>query len=425
MNNYKIYGGSPLFGSITASGSKNICLGIMAGALLCKGKTVLTNVPNITDVDNMVKVISSLGVKCEFTSPNTLEIDATEIKNVVTEYKYVSKMRASFNVLGPILARKGHAAVSRPGGCNIGDRPIDLHVLALKKLGARTIENLDKIEMSHNGLVGTTIGFDTVTVGGTQHAITASCLANGETKIINAAVEPEVTVLIDFLNQCGANIVTDNQNIIYINGVKEMTGTEFRIPFDRIEAGTYISFAAMTKGDIIIEDIIPSHLYSFLYKMEEIGINVEIIDDNKVRIKSTERLKAANMSTSVFPGFATDLQPAYTTLMTTAKGVSRITENIFNGRFKFLSELQRMGAIFDYISNTAIVTGVESLSGVEISSPDLRGGTALICAGLGAKGVTTLYDPNGFIKRGYENIIDKITALKGNIKEFNETKEEL
>lgn len=423
MKNFEIYGGTPLFGTIKSSGSKNICLAIMAASILCKGKTTLTNVPRITDVDNMANVIRSLGVKCEFTSDNTLEIDATEITNVVTEYKYVVKMRASFNVLGPILARKGHAAVSRPGGCNIGDRPIDLHVLALKKLGARTIENSDKIEMSHNGLIGTSISFDTVTVGGTQHAITSAALAQGRTTIINAAIEPEVTVMIDFLNKCGAKITRDKENTIYIDGVSELIGCDFRIPFDRIETGTYISFAAMTKGDIIIEDIIPSHLYAFLYKMEEIGVNIEITDDCRVRIKSTDRLKSANLSTGVFPGFATDLQPAYTTLMTTAEGVSRITENIFNGRFKFISELQRMGANCDYMSNTAIVTGVESLTGSSIISPDLRGGTALICAALGAKGVTKLFDPNGFILRGYENLVEKITQLKGNIRTFEENQE--
>ncbi|MBQ7257331.1 MAG: UDP-N-acetylglucosamine 1-carboxyvinyltransferase [Abditibacteriota bacterium] len=420
MKNFEIIGGSPLFGKVQTSGSKNICLAIMAGSLLCKGKTTLTNVPHITDVDNMSKVINSLGVKCEFVSPNTLEIDATEITNVVTEYKYVSKMRASFNVLGPVLARKGHAAVSRPGGCNIGDRPIDLHVLALKKLGARTIESSDKIEMSHNGLVGTIIGFDTVTVGGTQHAITGSCLAKGETQIINAAIEPEVTVLIDFLNKAGADIRRDKQNTIYITGVKELKGVEFRIPFDRIEAGTYVSFAAMTKGDIIVEDIVPYHMSAFLYKMTEIGVGIDVIDDNKLRVKATDRLKAANLSTAVFPGFPTDMQPAYTTLMTTASGVSRITENIFNGRFKFISELQRMGANCDYTTNTAIVTGVRSLTGVEMVAPDLRGGTALICAGLGAKGVTKLHDPNGFIIRGYENLVDKITGIQGKIRTYED-----
>lgn len=420
MKNFEICGGAPLFGNVVSSGSKNICLAIMAGALLCKGTTILTNVPRITDVDNMINVIKSLGVKCQFVSNNTLEIDATEITNVVTEYKYVSKMRASFNVLGPVLVRKGHAAVSRPGGCNIGDRPIDLHVLALKKLGARTIESTDKIEMSHNGLVGSVIGFDTVTVGGTQHAITSACLASGETTIINAAIEPEVTVLIDFLNKCGAKIKRDKQNTIYIEGVKELKGIEYKIPFDRIEAGTYISFAAMTKGDIIVEDIIPSHMSAFLYKMTEIGVNIEIIDDNKVRVKSEDRLKAANLSTAVFPGFPTDMQPAYTTLMTVADGVSRITENIFNGRFKFVSELLRMGANCDYNSTTAIVTGVESLNGVEVVSPDLRGGTALVCAALGAKGISKIYDPNGFILRGYENLVEKITDLKGNIKTFEE-----
>jgi len=418
--NFEICGGTPLSGNVISSGSKNICLAIMAGSLLAKGKTTLRNVPHITDVDNMIKVIKSLGVRCEFVSPNTLEIDATEITNVVTEYKYVSKMRASFNVLGPVLARKTYAAVSRPGGCNIGDRPIDLHVFALGKLGANTLEAADKVEMSHNGLVGANIAFDSVTVGGTQHALTTACLAKGKTHIINAAIEPEVTTLIEFLNLMGANIRLDNNNTIIIDGVEELRGINYRIPFDRIEAGTYATFAAMTKGDVIIEDIIQDHMCAFLLKLQEIGVGIDVIDNNKLRVKVDKRLTASNLTTAVFPGFPTDMQPAFSTLMTTADGVSRVTENIFNGRFKFLSELQRMGAKCDYNSTSAIITGVSHLEGTEVTSPDLRGGTALVCAALGAEGTSKIYDPDGFIYRGYESLVEKITMLHGTIKTFED-----
>ena len=426
--NYEIEGGIPLYGSIKASGSKNICLAIMAGALLCKGQTTLSNVPHITDVYNMMEVIKSLGVKCEFDSiqPNTIIIDATNITNVVTEFKYVSKMRASFNVLGPILARKGEASVSRPGGCNIGNRPIDLHIMALQKLGAEVIDTKDMIRMRHNGLKGAGISFDTITVGGTQHAITGATLAEGETIIVNAAIEPEVTSLIDFLNQAGANIVIDKQNTIKIYGVNQLNGINFRIPFDRIEAGTYLAFGAMTKGDITIEDVDLNHIYSFLYKLEEIGVNIEQISGtkeylSKVRVYGTNKIKACNLSTAVFPGFPTDLQPVYSTLMTIADGVSKITENIFSSRFKFMFELQRMGANCDCNnnSNVAIVIGINELNGAkEIIAPDLRGGTALICAALGAKGTSIIEDKHGYISRGYENIVEKITSLGGKIKLF-------
>ncbi|MBQ0105161.1 MAG: UDP-N-acetylglucosamine 1-carboxyvinyltransferase [Armatimonadetes bacterium] len=422
MKIFEINGGTPLFGTVETSGSKNITLAVMAGALLCKGVTTLKNVPNITDVHNMAKVTQSLGVECTFQENNTLIIDATEIKGELAEYKYVSKIRAGFNVLGPVLARQGHAAVSRPGGCNIGDRPVNLHILALKKLGAREIEATDKVEMVHNGLKGTTISFDTVTVGGTQHAVTGAVLAEGETKIINASIEPEVTCLIDFLKNCGAEIKIDEQKSIIINGVKELKGITYDIPFDRIEAGTYASFAAITKADITIEKVNPNHMEAFLYKMEEIGVKVTTEED-RIRFQAENRLKAANLSTGVFPGFPTDLQPAYSTLMTVAEGVSRINENIFNGRFKFLSELQRMGANCDYTAHNAIITGVEKLNCAELESPDLRGGTALICAALSAKGVSKIHDPNGFILRGYENIVEKITNIKGEIKIIDDTEE--
>jgi len=417
-NNYFVINGSrPLEGKVVCSGSKNICLAIMAGSILGKGITVLENVPCISDVNTMIKVIRSLGVKCEFISPGSLEIDATDITNTVTEYKYVEKMRASFNVLGPVLARCGRASVSRPGGCDIGERPVDCHIYGLKKLGASSIDETKNIEMTHNGLVGNSIMFDKESVGATQHIMMTACLAKGKTIILNANCEPEVTELATFLVKMGANISGIGTKQITIEGVEELRGIRYRIPFDRIEAGSFAVFAAITKGNIILEDVITGHMSAFLMKLKDCGVDVKDVGEHSIRFSCKERPKAIDLTTSIFPGFPTDMMPAFATLMSIADGTSVITENIFNNRFKFAAELQRMGAInkLNEDKKTCLITGVEQLTGAMVSAPDLRGGIALVTAALAAVGESSI-DHIRYILRGYENLPEKLKNISADIK---------
>lgn len=421
IKRYKISGGIPLSGTIKTSGSKNICLAIMAGSILAKGTTILKNIPNIEDVNIMASVIRSLGIKCETTDTNTLEIDATDITNTDTDYVYVEKMRASFNVLGPVLARMGKASVSRPGGCNLGDRPVDFHLRGLKLLGAIAIDESQNVIMEHNGLKGTDVIFDIESVGATQHIMMTACLASGTTIISNAATEPEVTELAVFLRKMGAQITGEGTKVIKIIGVKEMRGTHYTIPFDRIEAGTYAIYSAITKGNIIIEDIIEDHMLAFNYKLRTAGVDVEIIDNNKMKVSCNQRPNAVDISTNPFPGFATDMLPGFSTLMCIANGSSTIVENIFKNRFNFIAELQRMNANAKVTENNkiCIITGVNKFTGAEVNATDLRGGAALIGAALAAEGESKIGSIN-HILRGYEDLPMKLQKLSANIEEIEE-----
>ena len=408
----KVTGGQRLTGSVRISGSKNSCLAIMAGSLLAKGPVTLRNVPDISDVHTMTEVIRSLGVYCQY-DKGTLRIDATDIPNTHTDYKFVSKMRASFNVLGPVLARCGEATISRPGGCNLGERPIDYHIAGLKKLSANVTDKQSSIEVNHTGLKGASIFLDKDSVGATEQIMTAACLAEGRTVIINSSIDPDVMELASFLKALGANIRV-SRKVIEIEGVRELRGTEYPIAFDRIEAGTFAVFGAITRGDIVIQDVVPSHMMSFLLKMKDAGVGIELTGDEQksdLRIFMDGRPAPTDIFTSPFPGFPTDLMPAFLTLMSVAEGTSVITDTIFVDRFKFIDELKRLGVNVKRNSEqVCMVTGVTKLAGTDIKSPDLRGGTALIAAALASEGESRIHKTE-HIYRGYENLTGKLTGL--------------
>ncbi len=408
----KVTGGQRLRGSVRISGCKNSCLAIMAGSLLAKGPVTLRNVPDISDVHTMTEVIKSLGVYCDF-KDNTLVIDATCIPNTHTDYKFVSKMRASFNVLGPVLARCGEATISRPGGCDLGERPIDYHIAGLKKLSANVIDLQSSLEVSHTGLKGTSIFLDRDSVGATEQIMSTACLASGTTRIINASIDPDVIELSRFLQALGANIRVSGK-VIEIEGVRELRGTEYNIAFDRIEAGTFAVFGAITKGDIIIKDIIPDHLSSFLLKMKDAGVGIELIDNGDgtdLRVFLNGRPSPTDIFTSPFPGFPTDLMPGFLTLMSVAEGTSVITDTIFVDRFKFIDELKRLGVNVKRNSEqVCMVNGTDALTGADVKSTDLRGGTALIAAALASVGETRIHHIE-HILRGYENLTGKLSGL--------------
>lgn len=402
-------GGARLEGKVTPSGSKNSALAIMAGALLGKGETILHNVPYIGDVITMVEVIKSLGVKCERTLDNSLIIDASEITSTETPYELVRKMRASFCVLGPILTRKGYAKVAMPGGCDIGARPIDFHVKGLQTLGAHISIEHGFVEAQAETLIGAPVYMNFPSAGATQHIMTIACLSKGVTTIHNAAGEPEVIELAAFLRQMGAKIEGEGTKTVRIEGVEELIGTQYRVPFDRMEAGTFAVAATMTQGDIRIEDVKLDHVEEFLLKLREVGAIVDSHEDY-LRIRCNERPIATDIRTMPHPGFPTDMQQPFAALLSIAAGTSVVTENVYERRFKYANELVRMGADIKQEGRSAIITGVPTLNGAQVTASDLRAGAALVCAGLVAEGQTEVSGVE-HIERGYENLLEKLQSL--------------
>ena len=403
---------NPLKGSVRIDGAKNAVLPIIAATLLAKGKSVLREVPNLKDVHVISDLLRHLGAEVEYKG-TTLTVDATNLTTYDAPYELVRKMRASFLVMGPLLARFNQTKISMPGGCAIGTRPIDLHLKGFKALGANIVMDHGFVEAKTDRLTGSKLYLDFPSVGATENIMMAAVLAEGTTIIENAAEEPEIVDLANFLNEMGADVKGAGTNTIRIRGVKELKATEHDVIPDRIEAATFMVAAAMTKGDITVENVILEHLKPVTAKLREAGC--EIIEmDNSIRVIGPEKLKPIDIKTLPHPGFPTDVQAQFMAMLTVAGGTGVVIETVFENRFMHVAEFNRMGANIKIEGRTAVVEGVEELNGAKVNATDLRAGAALILCGLIAEGETEIGEIY-HIQRGYVDIDKKITALGGNI----------
>lgn len=420
MEKIIVRGGRRLEGEVEIEGAKNAVLPILAAAILpTKGRTVLTNVPILSDVYTMNNVIRFLNVEVGMDEASkTIELDATGKLSYEAPFKYVSKMRASIVVLGPLLARLNHAKVAMPGGCAIGSRPIDLHLKGLEALGAKIKRHDGYIEASTDGLVGANIYLDFPSVGATQNIMMAATLAKGTTVIENVAREPEIVDLANILNKMGANVKGAGTETIKIVGVDELHGTEHAIIQDRIEAGTFMVAAALTKGNVLIKDAIAEHNIPLISKLEEMGVTVKE-EARGIRIIGPDKLKPVVVKTLPHPGFPTDMQPQVSILQLAASGTSLLTETVFENRFMHLEELRRMNADFKVEGNTVILYGPTDFNGAEVAATDLRAAAALILAGLVAKNITQVTHLQ-YLDRGYYYFHQKLAALGAEIKRIND-----
>ncbi len=414
MEVIRVEGGYPVSGTVTVEGAKNSALKLMAATILAPGVTTLENVPNISDVHIMGKVLKELGATIEVVNAHTLRIDTGGVDSWETPYSLVAQMRASTAVLGPLLARFGKAIVAMPGGCNIGARKIDMHILGLEALGVEfDVDHGDIYASAPNGLTGTTVTLDFASVGATENLIMASVHAKGTTVIDNAAREPEIVDLANMLNKMGANIQGAGSPVIEIHGVGELHPVTHAVVGDRIEAGTFVAVGGMVGQPITVRGFDPQHLGLVLRKYEQMGIVVQR-GEHEVTVSRTRDLSPVDIQTLPFPGFPTDMQAQTMCLLSVARGACVVTENVFESRFMFASELQRMGSDIVIQGHHAVVHGVEGLSGAEVRSPDLRGGAALVMAGLVADGVTTVSDIH-HIDRGYERFVEKLQSLGAHV----------
>lgn len=416
MEKLIINGGKRLKGRVKISGAKNAVLPIIAAALLGQeSPSRLEEVPALDDVHTLTEVLKQLGVKAEFNADkNTLLVDSSEITSCEAPYDLVRKMRASFLIIGPLLARYGKAKISMPGGCAIGTRPIDLHLKGFEALGADINIGHGFIEAhAPNGLKGARIYLDFPSVGATENIIMAACMAEGQTIIENPAQEPEIIDLANYLNVMGANIRGAGTNVIKIDGVKCLTGKNYTIIPDRIEAGTYMVAAAMTKGDVFIENAISEHLKPVIAKLKEAGVTIEEHIDG-IRVTCDKATKAVDIKTMPYPGFPTDMQAQFMAMLTVSEGTGMVTETVFENRFMHVDELKRMGANIKIDGRTSTVEGVPSLTGCQVKATDLRAGAAMVLAGLVAEGETAV----GYIHhidRGYDNLVAKLIGLGADI----------
>lgn len=413
LEKFIIKGGRRLEGEVTISGAKNAVVAIIPAVILADGPCVLENIPQISDVSISLRILYEMGAEVMQLGKGVYRIDATTIKDPVVPYELARHMRASYYFLGTLLGKFGRARVSMPGGCYLGDRPIDQHLKAFSTLGAHcTLEN-GMIDINSDMLIGSQIYFDKITVGATINAMLAAVKATGMTVIENAAKEPHVVDLANFLNSMGADIMGAGTDVIKIRGVKHLKGTSYAIIPDQIEAGTYMVAAAATKGNVLIKNVIPKHLESITAKLLKIGVNVEEFDDS-IRISVDGPLVKTSVKTQPHPGFPTDMQPQISTLLCLAEGTSIVTDEIFNNRFRYVDELRRMGADISVEGRVAVIEGVGKLLGAPVTAPDLRAGAALVIAGLAACGVTEIDDIH-HIERGYEDIEAKLRALGADI----------
>lgn len=408
-------GRANLSGTVRVSGAKNSALKLIAAALLGQGKSILHNVPNISDIDIMIEVVRSLGATVE-RHDHTIEIDTTDATGFETPYELVSKMRASISILGPLIGRFGKARVAMPGGCKIGARKIDMHLSVLEALGVSFANDHGYLYASTpHGLHGVKVFLDFPSVGATENMLMASVTAQGMTVIDNAAREPEIVDLANMLNEMGASVQGAGTSTIIVRGVKlsDLHPCEHTVVGDRIEAGTFLSIGALLGGPVTVEGIDPDFLRTTLMKIEEMGATVSTGEDS-ITVSRTEPLRATNIQTLPHPGFPTDLQAQFCLLAALAEGCSAISENIFENRFMFAAELNRMGSDITLNGHHALVQGVKSLQGAPVSSPDLRGGAALVIAGLAAEGETQIHDIH-HIDRGYEDYVGKLRSLGADV----------
>lgn len=416
MEQYIMRGGHPLEGEVTISGAKNAALGLLAAAIMTDDDVILDNLPDVRDIRVLLQAMQEIGVKVEYINKNTVKINGSHINSMSIDYEFIRKIRASYYLLGALLGKYKESHVALPGGCNIGSRPIDQHIKGFKALGANVEIEQGMIATKAEKLVGTHIYMDVVSVGATINVMMAAAMAEGKSIIENAAKEPHIVDVANFLNSMGADIKGAGTDVIRIKGVEKLHGTEYSVIPDQIEAGTFMCMAAATKGDVIIKNVIPKHLEAISAKLTEIGAVVEEYDD-AVRIVGTKRLGSTHVKTLPYPGFPTDMQPQIATLLAISEGTSIVTESIFENRFKYVDELARMGAKIVVESNTAIIDGVEGLSGAAVSAPDLRAGAALVMAGLAAEGVTQV-DQIEYIQRGYEDFEEKLRGIGADIQKI-------
>ena len=421
MEQYVIKGGNPLVGEVEIGGAKNAALGILAAAIMTDEIVIIDNLPNVRDINVLLSAMEGIGAKIERLGEHKVKINGSLIHDLSVDYEYINKIRASYYLLGALLGKYKKAEVAFPGGCAIGTRPIDLHLKGFRALGADVDIQHGLISATAEHLVGNHIYLDKVSVGATINIMMAASMAEGKTIIENAAKEPHVVDVANFLNSMGANIRGAGTDVIRIVGVEKLHKTEYSIIPDQIEAGTFMFAAAATKGDVTVKNVIPKHLEATTAKLIEIGCEVEEFDD-AVRVVSSKPLHHTQVTTLPYPGFPTDMQPQMSVLLALAEGTSTVTESIFENRFKYVDELTRMGAQVKVESNIAIITGVEKFTGARVSAPDLRAGAALVIAGLAAEGIT-IVDDIYYIERGYEHFEEKLASLGAMIEKVSSEKE--
>lgn len=415
---FVINGGRALNGTVDVSGAKNAAVAILPATVLAEGICVIENLPRIADVFIVLKILKNLGAKVRFDENGTATVDTTQLNGYIVDKDLAERMRASYYFLGALVGRCGKAEVAMPGGCVIGQRPIDLHKKGLRALGADINTDFGKMTASAQKLTGKNIYLDQVSVGATINIMLAAVKASGITTIVNAAKEPHVVDVTNFLNCMGARIKGAGTDIIKIKGVEKMHGCNYTVIPDQIEAGTLMIAAAATKGDVVVQNVIPTHMEALTQKLCEMGISVEEGDDY-IRVKYEGRPHAVNVKTLPYPGFPTDLQQPMTVLLSTANGTSFIEENIFEARFKHIDEIRRMGARVAINERTAVVTGVERLTGASVKASDLRAGAALVIAGLMAEGTTEIFNIK-YIERGYDHLENKLRGLGADIVRLKE-----
>lgn len=408
---YRVRGGSPLNGSVTVHGAKNAALPIIAGALLTEDRCIIENVPDIADIRVMLQVLEHLGARVELECSGRLVIEAADISSRTTPDELASRLRASFLVMGPLLARFGQASAPRPGGCKIGARPVDVPVIGFAQLGAQ-VAVVDERFAASGRLRGTTLVLDYPSHTGTENLIMAAVLADGITEIQNASTEPEVLELVTFLRSMGARIAWIGPGAVAIQGVPRLHGVAYRVMPDRLEAATYLLAGAITGGDVTVERVVPAHIRAVVAKLLEAGAKAEETD-HSVRVTVPRRLRAVDVRTYPYPGFPTDMQQPFGAVLTQAEGESMIQENMYEDRLRYVGELERMGADVEVQGQVAIIRGPTSLAGAEVTALDLRAGAAVILAGLVAEGETVVRNAQQ-VERGYTHFLTKIAELGGN-----------
>lgn len=421
MKQYVIKGGNPLYGEVEIGGAKNAALAILAAAIMTDETVTIDNLPNVRDINVLLQAIEEIGAHVERVDIHKVKINGSFIRGVNVDNEFIRRIRASYYLIGALLGKYKHAEVALPGGCDIGSRPIDLHMKGFRSMGA-------DIDIAH-GLViarakelkGTHIYMDKVSVGATINIMMAAAMADGKTVIENAAKEPHVVDVANFLNSMGANIRGAGTDVIRIVGVEKLHATEYSVIPDQIEAGTFMFAVAAAGGNVLVKNVIPKHLEATTAKLLEVGCQVEEFDDS-VRVISDGHLKHTQVTTLPYPGFPTDMQPQMAVLLGIAEGTSTVTESIFENRFKYVDELTRMGADIKVESNIAIISGVKRYTGARVNAPDLRAGAALVIAGLAAEGITVV-DDIYYIQRGYEALEEKLTKIGAKIARVEDEKE--
>ncbi len=421
MEQYVIKGGNPLVGEVEIGGAKNAALAILSAAIMTDETVTIDNIPNVRDINVLLNAMQEIGAKIDRIDAHTVKINGSFIRGFNVDNEYIRKIRASYYLIGALLGKYKRAEVALPGGCDIGSRPIDLHMKGFRALGAQVDIKYGLVMASAEKLTGTHIYLDKVSVGATINIMMAAAMAEGKTIIENAAKEPHVVDVANFLNSMGANIRGAGTDVIRIVGVEKLHKTEYSIIPDQIEAGTFMMAAATTKGDVTVKNVIPKHLEAISAKLLEIGCEVEEFDD-AVRVVASKKIHHTQVTTLPYPGFPTDMQPQMAVVLGIAEGTSTVTESIFENRFRYVDELTRMGANIKVESNIAIIGGVEQYTGARVDAPDLRAGAALVIAGLAAEGITVV-DDIYYIERGYEEFEKKLSSLGALIEKVSTEKE--